>query len=425
MCKKIILKIEITYITLNILILIYLYILLIFKYIYICRDKEIYIFNQSNDKRYIEYYSKITLSSNQENIPNLKFAYNIYEPFCYCKNNTKYRVYDKNLCLTSKECDSNFQISPKYYKVEYFSNWNNKQIYTSKQKYIFFQGINNLTGGCDKNFNYKKCGFLLDINSDFCIKDNEICPYEDTNITFYLKNLTNSIHILYENENIIINDKYKINNFFYFILKNKSINYEYVDSNDLYRIVIDNNIPYLKEIINEKMNNIKLYLVLNKLDNSNIKINDNTNIEKKVIITYTGLMYSFDNLILLLLYICFGVAIFMCFFSSIMYVRDKKYKYIDSLNMSFYFSCVSGILINSFIIYIFYYFKQNIEKENILNDEYYKTIKTTKFMIYSLIFIILSPAQNYIIILFHEYKIYEKCLKIFNKKKNTHFVEIQ
>ena len=53
--------------------------------------------------------------------------------------------------LTSKECDSNFQISPKYYKVEYFSNWNNKQIYTSKQKYIFFQGINNLTGGCDKN----------------------------------------------------------------------------------------------------------------------------------------------------------------------------------------------------------------------------------------------------------------------------------
>ena len=63
-------------------------------------------------------------------------------------------------------------------------------------------------------------------------------------------------------------------------------------------------------------------------------------------------------------------------------------------------------------------------KKNILNDEYYKTIKTTKFMIYSLIFIILSPAQNYIIVLFHEYKIYEKCLKIFNMKENTHFVEI-
>ena len=425
MCKKIILGIEISYITLNILISIYLYISLIFKYIYICKDKEIYIFNQSNDTRYIEYYSKITISSNQENNLYLKFAYNAYEPFCYCKNNTKYRIYNMNLCLTSKECDSNFQISPKYYKVEYFSNWKNKQVYTSKQKYIFFQGINNLKGGCDKNFNYKKCGFLLDINSDFCIKDNEICPFEDTNITFYLKNLTNSVHILYENENVIINDKYKINNFFYFILKNKSINYEYVDSNDLYRIVIDNNIPYLKEIMNETMNSIKLYLVLNKLNNSNIKINENSNIEKKVIITYTGLMYHSYSILLLLFYIFFGVAIFTSFFSSIMYVQYKKNENIECLNTFFYFGCVSGILINSFIIYIFYYFKQNIEKENILNDEYYKTMKETKLMIYSLIFLILSPAQNYIIILFNQYKIYEKCLNIFKKKKKSHFVEIK
>ena len=95
----------------------------------------------------------------------------------------------------------------------YLSIWNKKNIKYVKQKYNFFQGINNLTQKCEEIFKYKKCGFLMDLNVDFCIHENEICPFNDINTSFYLNNLTSDLIFSYEDKNLTINNKYKINDF--------------------------------------------------------------------------------------------------------------------------------------------------------------------------------------------------------------------
>ena len=78
---------------------------------------------------------------------------------------------------------------------------------------IFFQGINNYTKKCDINFNYKKCGFLIDLKIDFCIKENEMCPFKDTDTNFYLTNLTSDIILLFEDKNLKIDNIYEISDF--------------------------------------------------------------------------------------------------------------------------------------------------------------------------------------------------------------------
>ena len=144
---------------------------------------KVSISSQLDDKRYIDYYQNISLSSDLTDLPYKTFLLNDYKSFCYCKskNNTNYTMYDKNACLNLNDCYSNFFIANNSYKLNNIYIWNKKRIYFNQQKYNFYQGIKN--GTCDKNFNYKKCGYLIDLNIDFCVKTNKICPFN--NISFY------------------------------------------------------------------------------------------------------------------------------------------------------------------------------------------------------------------------------------------------
>ena len=193
---------------------------------YVIENKQFYIYLESTDKRYVEYYPNVFLSYNEEQNYQLKsFTFNNYDLFCFCKNSTNLSMFDLNLCFSSKQCDSNIQIIPENYKVNYLSIWNKKKLYDNKQKYNFFQGINNYTKKCDNNFNYKKCGFLIDLQIDFCIKENEMCPFKDTGTNFYLTNLTSDIILIFEDKNIKIDNLYKISDFLpdiYIINKNNT-----------------------------------------------------------------------------------------------------------------------------------------------------------------------------------------------------------
>ena len=421
MFKKIWIAISLVYNIIVSIFMIILLLLIIFNYFNFNNNKKYYIIYQTNDKRYIEYYPKIELLKSNDSINIKEFSYKNYESFCYCKNNKKYRIYDKNICFMSKECDNNIQISTDYFKLKSFSIWKDKNIYDNKQIYHFFQGISNITGRCDKNFNYTKCGFLLDINTDFCIKNYEICPFDNINTSFYLKNLTNDVEILYYDKNIKINDIYKMEEFFpHFLIKNKSINYEVFDTSDLYNLVFDNNIPYLKEVINNTMKNIKLELVQLKMDNTNIKTSDTFFQEKQILDTYPNIYVFFSNIILFIGYFFFILTIFGSINTGYLYTIKKQKSILDFIG--FFFGGMGlGVVIILYFIFLYYYHKDKIEKESLLNEEYYKTIKSILIIIKYFILLIIASGNNFITILLQKIFFCKKC----KDKNQIVFVQIQ
>ena len=229
---------------LSVLLFILIYYKIYKNFNYVENYHEFFIILESKEKKFIEYYPKILFSSKNEQIPKKQFKLNKYDFFCYCRNNTNYRIYDKNLCLISKECNQNFETSKESSELINIEIWNEKIINNNKQKYVFYQGIKNSTGECDKIFNYKKCGFLIDLNTSFCIKENELCPFDNNNTTFFLSNLSSDIIMLYENKNIKIYNNIKIKDLFLDLYNknNKSINYEIIDYSNIFKIIYDNNI---------------------------------------------------------------------------------------------------------------------------------------------------------------------------------------
>ena len=377
--------------TLNI-IAIFLYFFFLIKYG--CDEKKCesviykyYIFSNTNDNRYIEYYPNIVLSSKNENLSIKYFPYVNYESFCICKKN--YKLFNITLCLTSTECDSNFQILKDYYDIKYLSKWNNKTIYSSKKTYNFFQGYNNLTKKCDNIFDYKKCGHLIDLNIDFCIKESDPCPFTDTNISFYIKNLTKDIILLYENETINIKNKYNIKEFFpELIYKNKNNTnlYEIYQSTNLYKYINDNNIPFLKESINESFNQFKIELGLIKLNNSDIKTNINNYTERKFIkngaATTNSSLYTLTFFFWNLITFSYASAIKISF-GEIIYYK------INHLILIFC-SILFGVFTVIHYIFLYYENKSNLDKIYLFSDEYYYILKAIKNVIFDYTIILLT-----------------------------------
>ena len=65
----------------------------------LCSLIKVSISSQLDDKRYIDYYQNILLSSDLTNLPYKTFLFNDYKSFCYCKSkkNTNYTMYDKKI----------------------------------------------------------------------------------------------------------------------------------------------------------------------------------------------------------------------------------------------------------------------------------------------------------------------------------------
>ena len=408
------------------LFIIYLLFLYFHNTSYLKQEKDFFIYYESNDKRYVEYYPNVYLSSNEEKNFTLKnFTFNNYELFCFCKNNTNYRIFDLNLCFMSKECKSNIQITPYFYNIDYLSNWNKKRLYDNKKIYNFYQGINNKTKKCDNNFDYKKCGFLMDLKIEFCIKENDICPFNDTDTNFYLTNLTSDIILLFEDQNLKIDNKYDISDFLpdIYILDNnntKGITYEKFDSIKLYQFALDNNIPYLKEKLYNNTKNVDIDLGLLKLDmKKDIKLNQNFIYETKIITKFTFsnefyLMYLTLNVFLLM-------TIFFIIFSGIGYASDQDQQLnLNILVSNLFLFFITVVVLIIMFIYLLYSTKEKLEKEYQLNEEYYKTIKSIKKIIFIIILIIMIIVINSLLLLISKYYDIKCCF--FKNKKN--FVEI-
>ena len=409
--------------------IIYLHCLYYINLYYVKQKRDFYIYHETNDKRYIDYYPNVLLSLNEEkNFPLKYFTFNNYELFCFCKNDTKFRIFDLNFCFTSKECDSNIQITPKNYKINYLSKWNKKKIYDNKQRYNFLQGVNNITKKCDYTFNYKKCGFLMDLKIDFCIKENDICPFYDTDTNFYLTNLTSNIILLFEDKNLKIDNKYEISDFLpdIYILNNnntKEIIYEKYDSINLFKFAFDNNIHYLKEKIYNKTKNYDIDLGLLKLDiKKDIKLNQNLFYETKFISKFeiSDNFLKTSTLIMIILISANIVTIF----TGILYTFNETqietfsglYIFIFTLD-----AIIGGILIIMFL-FLLYSTKEKLDKEYKFNEEYYKTIKSIRNIIIILVLIIITVGYNILLILIYECRHSRCCLK-YNKNKKK-FVEI-
>lgn len=385
---------------------------------------EFYIIHETKENRFIEYYPNIIFLDYYDFLLK-EFAYKEYELFCYCNNLTNYRIYDKKLCLTSDHCDPSFHLLKENYNLKFFSIWNKKRIYDNKQIYNFFQGINS-KGVCDNNYKYKKCGFLLDLNIDFCVKENDECPFNDNETNFYLYNLTNDIILTYEDHKIKIFNDLEIKDFLPDLKTiNKSRKYDVVDSSNIYKIVFENNIPYLKETINDTMKNIQINLTLLKFDDSDIKYNQNFFQEKIVIKTYEMSFLFFYNIYIYLLFLTIGLILSLKLFNKININIDinrslKKY-------LCILFTKVVIIMFLALNIFNEYYYeiKQTIDTKYIFNNEYYSTLKDLKILILDIILIFIISEYNLVLIIIKYYK--DKCKNFCcNKNKNyTQFVDIQ
>ena len=401
------------------------------KFFYLFTDNDYikyYINHEIEEKRYIEYYQKIEIIPKNSYYYYKVFAYREYDLFCYCKNNTNYRVYDKNYCLYLKECEPFLHFIIDNYELKYLSNWKNNIIKYNKKIYYFYQGINNKTQNCDINYNYKKCGYLIDLNTDFCVKENEACPFNDTNIRFYLNNLTNNIILISEDKKAKLVNDYEIQDFFPDLYeKKKEINYEIIDSINLVDLILNNKIPYLREKINENMSNLTLDLALLKLDNSSIKYNENYFKEKIVIGKYSKVSISFK--------IIFWVNILIAGFCFCdVYYRINK-EVLNSNEYRFtkekiiihlvFFLCKFCTTLYLIINLIFFYKnnKKNIDKEYIFNKEYYSLIKEFKKIFIYIILLFFIAEYPYILVLIQHCK----CKCNYCKRRNNvqQFVEIQ
>ena len=371
------------------------------------------IFSQITDKRYVDYYQNITFSSDLVNLPQKKFLYNDYKSFCYCKSkyNTNYPIYDKNACLNLNDCSSNFFISNNISKLVELSIWNKKNIYYTQKRYNFFQGIKN--GACDKIMDYKKCGYLNDLKTDFCIKNNEICPFN--NISFYLHNLTSDIIMLYEDKKMDIFENYTMKDFFPNIsIKYKDGIHQVINSSYLYDLAYDNNISFLTDIIsNETMKNIKIDLALSHINNEDIKLNDEIIKETKVINNRKNIPNRYFYFIYIM-----HVLIIINFYLSLIYENDslansKIYGFIISFFINI---LLSGLAIKS--CYCLYYFiKEPYEEDYLFNKEYYNELKKVKILINDFFTFYLLMQNG--LILFIIKRIYSKCKCKFNFfKKN-------
>ena len=406
---------------------IYLYYDIVINFCYVNTNKHYFIIHEVKEKRYIEYIPKIILCSKDKNIPAKEFAYKNYEIFCYCKNNTNYRVYNKSLCLSSKECDPHFKFLIDNYKFKYLYIWNKQKIIiNNKQTYNFLQGINNSTGKCDINYKYKKCGYLIDLNSEFCVKENEICPFNHINIKFYLKNLTDDILFLYKGNKIKIDNKYEIEDFLPdFHINNNINNYnsEVIDSTNLLQFTFDNNIPYLKEILNETMRNVIIDLVLLKNDNSSIKYNYYF-FQEKILIVEFKMNYEYTYYFLIWGFFC----IILSEINTIQKLIKNDYDCFDIFMLIL--KSIFSLFLTSILLYFYSSIKLKIDKEYILDDEYYLQLKSIRNVIidiiivtlvseYELFFILLKSIKNKFI---SRYKRYFCC----NKNRDSfNFIDIK
>ena len=389
------------YKAINIISFIVLFILALYNIKSFFKINEYYINYETNENRYIEYYaySSTDKTSYTENINTKKFYYKKYELFCYCRNKN-YRVYDSSICLSSKQCDSYPQLLKDNYELYPLSYMNERKLSFNKYKYNFFQGINNITGKCDINLNYRSCAYLNDLKTYFCVKEYKQCPilFFDAN---NLYNMIDDVILYYDDEQKIkLYNNYNISDFLPDLNIKKNIininSFIIIDSTNLFKFTFDNNIPFLKETINEDMKKIKINLVMIETNYSNIKYNDSNYQEK---IFYKELSYKlFYKIIYILFYVIYIIYfIFFSYYSIFYFIKKKEeklYSIYEFLRSYFIFL----IFIIGITLYIYNNNKIEIDKDYNFNDEYYFNIKSIKKSIRYLFILFILPLPEFVYI---------------------------
>ena len=264
---------------------------------------------------------------------------------------------------------------------------------------------------------YKKCGYLIDLKTDFCIKNNEICPFD--NISFYLHNLTNDIIMLYEDKKMVIFENYTMKDFFPNIsIKYKDGIHQEINSLYLYDLIYDNNISFLTDIItNETMKNIKIDLALSYINNEDIKLNDEIIKETKVINNRKNIpskYFYFIYYMYILLIINFALSIM---YENYSLALGNIYCFII---IFFINTFLSGLAIKS--CYCLYYFiKEPYEEDYLFNKEYYNELKKVKILINDFFISYLLMQNGFILFIIKT--IYTKCKCKFNFFKKSRRIQ--
>ena len=178
---------------------------------------------------------------------------------------------------------------------------------------------------------------------------------------------------------------------------NISINYEIIDYTNLYKLLFDNNIPYLKEIVKENSKNIKIELGLLKIENSDIKLDKNFFNEKFMIISNYRIINDHAFVVFCLFIIIFAFINIASFLFLQTFINKNEAIVWKDYSCSLISKLIIGGLIIDYQIKLYYKVKSNLEKEYTLNDEYYSVLKSIKNNIIFIFLVFLLSESNIII----------------------------
>ena len=279
-------------------------------------EKLYYIKGRVNGT-YFNYINKINLSENKvisENsseylywdISNNDLTFKMFEPYCLIKDiekNITERIDDPKFCTNTKIIDKKNiekKLDENHFRIFPLKNWKQNNFFITTKRYYFYQGVDS-KGKCDKNIGFKSCGYLKEINCQFCVKIDQECPLKYKNMNdsnLDLNSFITHVDIFFSAKNLFLPEY----NYYDNIYRNKDNirhdmnNIEIIDKYNLYDFFKDNNI--LKSFYG--MNNIDELKLIDVflIKNNSLKIESEENIEKKYILNnfFSLIEYEYEQI---------------------------------------------------------------------------------------------------------------------------------
>jgi len=296
---------------------------------------------------YFNYIKNIYLSENRvidENsyeyrylgLNNNDLIFKLFEPYCIIKDiekNITERINDPKFCTETKIIDKKNiekKLDENHFTIFPLKNWKQNNYVIRTGRYYLFQGVDS-KGKCDKNIGFKSCGYLKDIDCQFCVKIDQECPLKyknmnDTNLD--LNSFVTHIDIFFSAKNLFLPEY----NYYDNIYRNKDKirhdmnKIEIIDKYNLYDFFKDNNI--LKSFYG--MNNIDELKLIDVflVKNNSIKIESEEEIEEQNILKNFFYIIEYEKQISILMFpfyiLIFYYIYIMSYFFLIYNLNDMQ-----------------------------------------------------------------------------------------------------
>ena len=267
---------------------------------------------------------------------NNDLIFKLFEPYCIIKDiekNITERINDPKFCTETKIIDKKNiekKLDENHFTIFPLKNWKQNNYVIRTGRYYLFQGVDS-KGKCDKNIGFKSCGYLKDIDCQFCVKINQECPLKyknmnDTNLD--LNSFVTHIDIFFSAKNLFLPEY----NYYDNIYRNKDKirhdmnKIEIIDKYNLYDFFKDNNI--LKSFYG--MNNIDELKLIDVflVKNNSIKIESEEEIEEQNILKNFFYIIEYEKQISILMFpfyiLIFYYIYIMIYFFLIYNLNDMQ-----------------------------------------------------------------------------------------------------